>query len=124
MSHCLSGRPGGLGVPEVEATDVKLHGLLVCPDALYHELAALNGRVTGEAHLAMAGAAPDLREALLRQASIGELFSNEMTDAFEFQGGPPGNATAANARFTVSQRFASVNPKGQGAGVVSVAVGL
>ena len=90
MSHCLSGRPGGLGVPEVEATDVELHGLLVCPDALYHELAALNGRVTGEAHLAMAVAAPDLREALLRQASIGELFSNEMTDAFEFQGGPPG----------------------------------
>jgi hypothetical protein len=36
-------RPGGLGVPVVEATDVEMHCLVVRPDALHHELAVSTG---------------------------------------------------------------------------------
>src|ERR1700752_4320013 len=81
-----------LGIPEVEAANVKLHGLPGLAEALHHVFAPLDGEIAGAAGLVVPAAAPDAPDADLRQASVEEFFSNERAERVVFHRHPPDTA--------------------------------
>src|SRR5690348_15014420 len=88
-----------LGIPVVEASSVKLDRLHALADPLHHEL-TLDGEVAGAARSVIPGSAPDGRDAVLRQASISKLFSDEGSEGVLFHGGLPRVGAGRKATFT------------------------
>jgi hypothetical protein len=58
--------------------------------AFHHELTPTNDLLAGVAGLAVAGTAPDPRDAVVRQTTIRELLSNEDAQANRFHDGKDG----------------------------------
>ena len=88
MGPALPTRDVALGVPHVETLDVELQSALgeVCGHAFHHELERPDFFVAGIADLAVTGATPDSGDAVLRQATIGELLANEVAERYGFHG--------------------------------------
>jgi len=69
-------RLASLVIPEMEAGNVELNGLLVARrrgDALHHELLLRDKRVTGIAPFVVAWAAPESRHAVIREPAVLQL---------------------------------------------------
>src|SRR4030095_6723913 len=76
-----------LRIPDVEALDVKLNGLLVGVrrgNALHHQLRLRDARVAGIALFPVAGTTPESRHAVIRETAVIELASDEETKSFGF----------------------------------------
>jgi len=84
------GRPS-LRVPDVEALGVEENGVppFFSADSLHEELLPCNGDFAGVAGLAVAGTTPDAWDAVIGQAAIGELASNEEPTGAFVHGCPP-----------------------------------
>src|SRR5512134_1673635 len=85
----LAPRRPPLCVPVVEASHMKLHSLHALTDAFHHELVFRNGGITGETRLVVPSAAPDTRDAVVREASVCQFFPDETTKEVLFHGGLP-----------------------------------
>jgi hypothetical protein len=73
-----------LDIPDLEAGDVELNGLLFLRpiaerrgDALHHQLLLRDGFVARIAHFPVSGTAPESRHAVVRQTTVLELFADE-----------------------------------------------
>ena len=76
-----------LAIPQLEADNVELDGLLVGRrrgDALHHELLLRDRRVTGIAPFVVACAAPESRHAVVREPAVLELLADRGTDRWGF----------------------------------------
>src|SRR5207245_5197344 len=81
-----------LSIPDVEALDVKLNGLLVSVrrgNALHHELLLRDARVAGIALVPVGWTTPESRRSVVRQTAIIELASDQETTSFGFHRWPP-----------------------------------
>jgi hypothetical protein len=79
-----------LVIPELEADNVELNGLLVGRrrgDALQHEFLLRDKRVTGITPFVAAWAAPESRHAVIREPAVLELLADKETDRSGFHDG-------------------------------------
>ena len=87
---CFMSRDLPLRVPDLEAPHVKLHTEAAGggADALDDELSPGDDLLAGVTGLAVPRSAPHPRDAVLRQATVRELASDEDTECVVFHGGP------------------------------------
>jgi len=77
----LPARRGALRVPDGKAFDVKLNTLVGNrANPLHEELPGTDNFLAGVAPLAIAGATPDTRDAVVRELAVAELVSNDETE--------------------------------------------
>jgi len=80
-------RRAPLGIPDVEARDVKLKRLLVAErrsDALHHQLLLRDGHVANVARLAVGWTTPESRHAVIRQATVLKFLADDETNLVSF----------------------------------------
>ena len=111
-------------VPEVEAPDVELDRapIPVKRNALHEELILRNRLLAGVAGLAIAGPAPDSRNAVVRETAIVELLLDEETKRREVHGWRSGWRSGDTKPNSPGSRRQGVKPEGQGEGAQSVSL--
>ena len=111
-------------VPEVEAPNVELNGgpIPIQRNALHEELVLRDRLLASGARLAIAGPAPDSRDAVVREATILELPLDEETKrqwVHRWRSGWRSGETEPDSPGTRRQR---VKPEGHGEGTQSVSL--